>query len=436
MPTAPLREILMPMALEIRDPERVAVASIRGYWYQLLHTVRAWLRAGDDHLIIAEGNEDIDHVLLTTPITVLEEQIKLRKNNVTQGSKAVAETVLHYLSAFVDHSAKGRNFRGILRTNAEISDDDSTQIGKWLVGKRINLKEFRRELRTLVRADGETRLAAYKALKSAADLRAFINCVEWAPRAGNPAEIEAEIMALLRARAPEAPRDAASNTMMVRMLKTLTDDDLERRVLRRIDVDVLLNDSILDALVRSGAADHARQWRVALWARSQLPAVAVAMFVDDERQFEHAVEFAHRHDEVRGKTRSEEEILRDLAESVDFLAYVSFRGQKGKHRVRDCLRDVIRQSRHRHLPVEVWLPMNAPNWTDSLVATHWPVPSRVAPHQRPSVFLRLGQIVGEAIADDPPKREILRALGSKLRWVRRVDDGEYFTSGHPMDAAD
>src|SRR5205085_12380381 len=61
--------------------------------------------------------------------------------------------------------------------------------------------------------------------------------------AGNPADLEAEIAALLRVRAPEAPVDAAKNAVMVRMLRTLTADDLELRTLRRIDVDVVLNDS-------------------------------------------------------------------------------------------------------------------------------------------------------------------------------------------------
>ncbi|MDB5557063.1 MAG: hypothetical protein JWL86_7047, partial [Rhizobium sp.] len=132
---------------EIREPGRVAVPSIRGYWYQILHTVRAWLQAGDDRLIVAEGNEDIDHVLLTTPPTVLEEQVKFRSKTVSQGDEAIEMTALRYLDAFVHHRAWGGGFRGILRTNAAIAAADDTQVGKWILGKRVNVRAFLREIR-------------------------------------------------------------------------------------------------------------------------------------------------------------------------------------------------------------------------------------------------------------------------------------------------
>lgn len=421
------------MTIEIREEERVAVASIRGYWYQLLHTVRAWLRAGDNELIVAEGNEDIDHILLTTPRQVIEEQIKFRKVTLTQGSRAVVETTLHYLEAFVHHRALGRQFRGLLRTNAMVSDDDTTQVGKWLLRKRLNIREFRKELRELVRANGEEQLQAFRALKTDDEFRAFTDSVEWAPNAGNTDELEGEIAQLVQARAPhDGLGDGAKNALFVHMLKTMTSDDVDRRTLRRIDADLVLNDSILDALERSGAAEREKEWRVTLWTRSAVPSVAVALFIDDEQHLEHALDFARRSDDARGKTRSDGEILGELAERLDFVAYVSFRRLKGKHRVRDCLRDVVRQSRHRHTPAEVWLPEGSPDWVDSLVTPHWPTPLRVGLADKPAALLRLAELIGAAIPDEIPRQEILRALGTKLRWVRCIDDGAYFTAERPI----
>ncbi len=83
------------MTYAIRNQKRVAVASIRGYRYQLLHTIRAWLRIDDDRVIVAEGNEDLDHIFQQGGITVaIEEQVKYRSASITQGDEAVSETIL------------------------------------------------------------------------------------------------------------------------------------------------------------------------------------------------------------------------------------------------------------------------------------------------------------------------------------------------------
>jgi hypothetical protein len=59
---------------KIRNQNRVAAASLAGYRFQLLHTVRAWLELPDDELLVAEGNEDIDRICLPSR-THVEEQV-------------------------------------------------------------------------------------------------------------------------------------------------------------------------------------------------------------------------------------------------------------------------------------------------------------------------------------------------------------------------
>src|SRR5579872_1425638 len=109
------------MSYEIRDEDRVAVASIRGYHYQILHTIRSWLQADDARIVIAEGNEDIDQVIGSTPEERIEESIKYRSAAIAQGDDAIRMTILRSLVAFHHHRSRGIAFTGVLRTNADIN---------------------------------------------------------------------------------------------------------------------------------------------------------------------------------------------------------------------------------------------------------------------------------------------------------------------------
>src|SRR5689334_18447069 len=111
----------------VRDEQRVAVDIINGYRFQILHTIRAWLTIDDSRFIVAEGNEDIDHIFLDG--RVIEEQIKLLSEAVGQRDTTVVQTVLNFLKAFVHHEKMGRPFVGILRTTAAVATRPTTAIG-------------------------------------------------------------------------------------------------------------------------------------------------------------------------------------------------------------------------------------------------------------------------------------------------------------------
>ena len=42
------------------DPKRQATDSLRGYLYQIWHSVNAWLDLADDEVLYLEGAEDFD----------------------------------------------------------------------------------------------------------------------------------------------------------------------------------------------------------------------------------------------------------------------------------------------------------------------------------------------------------------------------------------
>ncbi|MDK1390018.1 hypothetical protein QN224_32385 [Sinorhizobium sp. 8-89] len=57
----------------INDPAREAVDTMRGYSYQILRSVEAWLGLGDGEILVLEGAEDLDQI---GPGYVVTEQVK------------------------------------------------------------------------------------------------------------------------------------------------------------------------------------------------------------------------------------------------------------------------------------------------------------------------------------------------------------------------
>ena len=57
----------------IADPKHQANDSLRGYRYQILHSVHAWLSLADDEILYLEGAEDFD---IVSPETTTVVQVK------------------------------------------------------------------------------------------------------------------------------------------------------------------------------------------------------------------------------------------------------------------------------------------------------------------------------------------------------------------------
>ena len=75
------------------DPQRQAVNSWRGYRFQLLHTIHAWLDLPDDAVLYLEGAEDFDVVQPTGAIAV---QVKHTSGTISLGSKSVLTAIGNY----------------------------------------------------------------------------------------------------------------------------------------------------------------------------------------------------------------------------------------------------------------------------------------------------------------------------------------------------
>ena len=75
------------------NPDRQANDSLRGYRYQILHSVNAWLDLAEDEILFLEGAEDFDTVSDDVATAV---QVKSTEHNITLRSQEVTDAIDHY----------------------------------------------------------------------------------------------------------------------------------------------------------------------------------------------------------------------------------------------------------------------------------------------------------------------------------------------------
>ena len=77
----------------IANSKRQAHAQLRGYLYQIWHSVNAWLDLADNDILYLEGAEDFDTVSGDTATAV---QVKDTQRNITLRSQEVNDAINHY----------------------------------------------------------------------------------------------------------------------------------------------------------------------------------------------------------------------------------------------------------------------------------------------------------------------------------------------------
>jgi energy-coupling factor transporter ATP-binding protein EcfA2 len=114
------------------DPRRQAVAALRGYEYQIWHTVHDWLELKGDELLFVEGAEDFD-VVSTTTATV--NQIKDTKAKITLRSPAAIDAISHFWQLQKNHSDIRVFFRFV--TRSEIGVEQGNPFGNGAAGLEL-----------------------------------------------------------------------------------------------------------------------------------------------------------------------------------------------------------------------------------------------------------------------------------------------------------
>ena len=103
------------------DPKRQAHNQLRGYLYQIWHSVNAWLDLADNETLYLEGAEDFDKVSDDTATAV---QVKDTQRNITLRSKEVNDAIDHYWELRTNHPDRSVKFRLLTRSKIGVERDD------------------------------------------------------------------------------------------------------------------------------------------------------------------------------------------------------------------------------------------------------------------------------------------------------------------------
>ena len=106
------------------DPKRQAHASIKGYHYQILHSVEAWLGLAKDEILYLEGAEDFDKV---SGDAATATQVKHTRGNITLRSQQVIDGINNYWELRTNNPDRRVKFR--LLTKSKIGKEQDTPLG-------------------------------------------------------------------------------------------------------------------------------------------------------------------------------------------------------------------------------------------------------------------------------------------------------------------
>ena len=114
------------------NPKRQANDSLRGYLYQILHSVNAWLDLTDDEDLYLEGTEDFDKISGDTATAV---QVKDTKHPITLRSQEVNDAINHYWELRTNNPGRKVKFRFL--TRSQIGVEQGSPFGKSQPGLNV-----------------------------------------------------------------------------------------------------------------------------------------------------------------------------------------------------------------------------------------------------------------------------------------------------------
>ena len=114
------------------DPQRQANDALRGYVYQIWHSVHAWISLDEDEILYLEGAEDFDQVSDDTATAV---QVKDTQHKITLRSQEVNDAISHYWDLQANHPDLSVKFRFL--TRSKIGAERGNPFGKGQMGLHV-----------------------------------------------------------------------------------------------------------------------------------------------------------------------------------------------------------------------------------------------------------------------------------------------------------
>ena len=114
------------------DPKRQANDALRGYVYQIWHSVNAWLDLADDEILYLEGAEDFDKV---SDDTATVTQVKDTQHKITLRSQEVNDAINHYWELQANHP--DRKVKFCFLTRSRIGAERGNPFGEGQMGLQV-----------------------------------------------------------------------------------------------------------------------------------------------------------------------------------------------------------------------------------------------------------------------------------------------------------
>ena len=141
------------------DRKRQAHNSLRGYLYQIWHSVNAWLELAEDEILYLEGAEDFDKVSDDTITTV---QVKDTRHKITLRSQEVNDAINNYWHLQTNDRNRSVKFRFLTRSEIGVeqgnpfgTDNPGLQVWSRCSGDEESIKKISDFLQTEGKISGE-----------------------------------------------------------------------------------------------------------------------------------------------------------------------------------------------------------------------------------------------------------------------------------------
>ena len=249
----------MPLPPLVR-PERSAHAAIRGYIYQTCLGVLRWLDLKDDEILVVEGDEDLDRLLLDG--TGVSEQVKAYTGRLGARDHAVRDSLRSFAVAYAAVRQDDADRRFIFATTAEKRRPRSGAldvVGAWDDPERRD--DVIAELRKLLPKEDDKHVAEALAWFDAEPERwmGFVDAVEWKFEEPKLDEVRALIDERLRERGFR-PTESHLDRLVAELLHASSQSDIADRRRTPQDLEDLLR-SMDEELVRWSATPRAAHLR-------------------------------------------------------------------------------------------------------------------------------------------------------------------------------
>lgn len=242
----------------LRNPKRVASASIRGYYYQFLCTLERWLDLVDNEILWCEGNEDIDSSIASQAVE--EVQVKHLASNLTDASETITVTLLRFAQGFKDNHSKGLNSMHVFRTTATLNTPNPSHrpTYEWLRNQQalseVMVESIFHNINSKAVASAESAsIEALSYIESKSLKRVFLESCIWRFQEMDYKDILTRFMDKVRSdhRCNGLDPKAVADAALAKVCLVSSDSDLRNRVLSKYSFDCLTNDLLIAKQMRT-----------------------------------------------------------------------------------------------------------------------------------------------------------------------------------------